>query len=113
MSLVGYGLRLLSRLQHHGLQDRLRDPVYCGKLQLQNGSHARSVYHGRAGAPSLHLAWVNELERDQGLKELGIPFPTEVNTTGWYFQQSPPQFAKKGHSSAIPLLPIPSLGSLC
>lgn len=35
------------------------------------------MYHGRAGAPSLHLAWVNKLERDQGLKELGIPFPKE------------------------------------
>lgn len=34
------GFRLLQQLQHHSLQDRLRNPIPGGELQLQNGPHA-------------------------------------------------------------------------
>lgn len=34
------GLGLLQQLQYYGLQDRLRDEVPGGELQLQNGPHA-------------------------------------------------------------------------
>lgn len=34
------GLRLLQQLQHHGLQDRLRDEIPGGELQLQDGPYA-------------------------------------------------------------------------